>query len=103
MLLLRTAWAAEYGPPRTLAQVSIPGLTESSGIVASRTYPGVFWTHNDSGDRPRLYAITRDGKLAGRWLVPNAKAYDWEDIAAGPAPGGRTWLYIGDIGDNDRK
>ena len=30
-------------------------LRESSGLGISRTRPGVFWTHNDSGDRPRLY------------------------------------------------
>ena len=32
-------------------------LRESSGLGVSQSYPGVFWTHNDSGDGPRLYAI----------------------------------------------
>jgi len=34
--------------------------------------------------------------------VSGAQARDWEDIAAGPGPQpNRSYLYIGDIGDND--
>jgi len=33
-----------------------PRLIESSGVAVSHTYPGVLWTHNDSGDGPYLYA-----------------------------------------------
>jgi hypothetical protein len=33
--------------------------------------------------------------------VTGARVVDWEDIAAGPCPGG-SCLYIADIGDNDR-
>ena len=33
-----------------------------------------------------------------------ARAVDWEDIAIGPGPKrGRWYLYIGDIGDNERR
>jgi hypothetical protein len=32
-------------------------VVESSGIACGRVNPGVFWTHNDSGDKPRLYAF----------------------------------------------
>jgi hypothetical protein len=80
-----------------LADVQIPKLTESSGVVASRLYPGVLWTHNDSGKGPWLFAIDRAGKLLSRWQVTSARSYDWEDIAVGPRG-----LYIGDIGDNNR-
>lgn len=38
-------------------------ISESSGLVASRTHDGVFWTHNDSGDAPRIFAIDRSGAL----------------------------------------
>lgn len=107
LLLISTtyllAFGMQYGRPRVLAEVAIPGLTESSGVVASRRFPGVFWTHNDSGDGPWLYALDRSGRSRGRWRVPVAEAHDWEDIAAGPGPGGQTWLYVGDIGDNQRR
>ena len=38
------------------------------------------------------------------WRVTGASAHDWEDIAAGPGPvQNRSYLYVGDIGDNDKK
>ena len=76
-------------------------IDESSGIVASRTTPGMYWTHNDSGDGPFIYALDDRGHSRGVWRVTGATAYDWEDIAAGPGPtSGTNYLYIGDIGDN---
>ena len=45
-------------PIRVVDMGPIPReVRESSGLAVSRAYPGVFWTHNDSGDRPRLYAL----------------------------------------------
>lgn len=82
------------------ARLHAPRLIESSGVAASRT-PGVFWSHNDSGDGPVLYATDAAGRDLGAVRVTGARARDWEDIAAGPcfvAPG--RCLYIGDIGDN---
>ena len=79
------------------------GLRESSGIVASRTTPGLYWTHNDSGDGPFLYALDDRGARRGTWRVTGAGSRDWEDVAAGPGPKqGASYLYIGDIGDNRR-
>lgn len=75
-------------------------VDESSGLVESRIRPGVFWTHNDSGGDPVLYAVDGAGRLLGTTTVTGAEAVDWEDIAAGPCPTG-TCLYIGDTGDND--
>lgn len=90
-----------YGPPVTLARIANPAVTESSGLVASRLTPGLYWTHNDSGDGPFLYALDANGKSRGVWRVAGAAARDWEDIAAGPGPHpGKPYLYVGDIGDN---
>ena len=84
-----------------LVELEDRAVTESRGIVASRRSPGVFWTHNDSGDGPIIYAFDRQGRSRGRWRVAEAQAVDWEDIAAGPGPrAGVSYLYIGDIGDN---
>ncbi len=82
------------------APIAAPRLREGSGVVTSAR-PGVYWTHNDSGDQPFLYATDSAGRDLGRILVRGAGAIDWEDIDAGPcvvAPG--RCLYIGDIGDN---
>jgi hypothetical protein len=76
---------------RVLGRVS--GPTELSGLV--RWHDGTFWTHNDSGDGPRLFHLSKTGAVLGEVPIQGAAAVDWEDIAVR----GRT-LYIGDIGDN---
>lgn len=70
-------------------------IRESSGIVASRKTPGLFWTHGDSGNKPELLAVTRQGKLLATFPVA-AKNVDWEDIAIDDAG----HLYIADLGNN---
>jgi hypothetical protein len=93
-----------YGAPVYLADLEDKAIDESSGIAASRRTPGLFWTHNDSGDGPFIYAFDRKGGKCGTWRVTGARAYDWEDIAAGPgAQPGQSYLYIGDIGDNGKE
>ena len=86
---------------------ALPRLVEeSSGLAVSRQYPGVLWTHNDSGDGPYLYAVGFDGSLIQRIRLSDARARDWEDISLGPCPDrwpDRRWcLYIADTGNNDR-
>ena len=78
-------------------------MSEVSGITASRLSPGVFWVHNDSGDKARIYAINIKGKLLAKFDVPNTENIDWEDIASGPGADGKPALYIAETGDNDRK
>lgn len=76
-------------------------VTEASGLVTSPTQPGIFWTHNDSGDAAYLYAFDAQGKQRATVLVRNAYNFDWEDMAAGPMAGKKgIWLYAADIGDN---
>jgi hypothetical protein len=93
-----------YGHPTKLAGIKSEFVTESSGLVASRTAPGAYWTHNDSGDGPFIYAFNTRGESLAVYRVTGANARDWEDIAAGPGPQpNRSYLYIGDIGDNGSK
>ncbi len=75
-------------------------VKESSGLTQSRRDPGVFWTHNDAGNQPVVFAVSRDGALRSQVRVTGARLEDWEDIEAG-ACGGRNCLFIADIGDND--
>ncbi|HEX7316097.1 MAG TPA: hypothetical protein VF297_19480 [Pyrinomonadaceae bacterium] len=90
--------------PVQLATLEDRRVKESSGLAASRRAPGLFWTHNDSGDGPLVYAFDRAGRSRGVWRVEGAQAVDWEDMAAGPGPArGESYLYAGDIGDNGRQ
>jgi hypothetical protein len=81
-------------------EVATPAATELSGLALSHSQRGVLWTHNDSGDVARVFAVTTRGRVLAELSVPNALAVDWEDIAVGPGPSGRAALYIADIGDN---
>lgn len=85
-------------PSFLIGRIEHPPIKESSGLVESRTQPGVFWTINDSGNEPVLYAIDRTGKLLAEFPV-DAPNHDWEDLAADDAG----HLYIPDIGNNSRK
>jgi hypothetical protein len=96
-----TIQQGEYGRVTRIGRLDDPTLIESSGLVASRSTPGILWSHNDSGTPADLYCMGLDGASCGRWAVAGAANRDWEDIAAGPGPDPRVdFLYIGDIGDN---
>jgi hypothetical protein len=81
--------------------ISASGTMELSGVAASRRNPGVYWTHNDSGDMQRVFSMTEGGKVLGEYRVSTSKQRDWEDIAVGPGPtSGTNYVYVGDIGGN---
>jgi hypothetical protein len=74
-------------------------LSESSGLAPSTRAPAVFWTVNDGGHAPVLWAIDPSGATRARVRVTGAANVDWEAIASGPCPDGFC-VYIGDVGDN---
>ena len=92
-----------FGPPRRVGTAAAAELVEASGLVASRAHAGVLWTHNDSGDTARLFALAEDGTLLGTLVVRVPTPRDVEDLAIAPAPGGGWTLWMGDIGDNGRE
>ncbi len=90
-----------FDPPETLAQVEAPGLTESSGIAASRRHPGSWWTLNDSGNAAAVYRFDLEGRFLGVHPIPGIENRDWEDLASGPCPASdEPCLYVAEIGDN---
>ena len=77
-------------------------VPESSGVIASRKYPGVFWTINDSGNDPLLFATDSAGADLGYLRVQGASNFDWESLSIGPCTRTRgTCLFIGDTGGNN--
>ena len=91
----------QYGPAKRLASLANREIIESSGLACSRIAEGVFWTHNDSGDRARVFALDTEGKHLGSFTVPGARAIDWEDMAS-VRRGGHNLLLLADMGDNHR-
>jgi len=70
-------------------------LTESSGIEITEI--GWFWSFNDGGGRPELYAFDRSGNLKSTLKISNATNVDWEDITQDSLGN----LFIGDFGNNN--
>lgn len=77
-----------------------PGLTESSGLATSRRIPGLFWTLNDSGNPPEVFAIDSAGRDRGVFRIEGAENRDWEALALARC-GRRDCLYVGEVGDNN--
>ncbi|MEU7282461.1 hypothetical protein AB0A69_27335 [Streptomyces sp. NPDC045431] len=72
-------------------------IKESSGLAASRLHPGVYWTHNDSGDGAHVYAVdSRTGRTVATLTLAGVDPRDVEAVSLGPDGN----LYLGDIGDN---
>jgi hypothetical protein len=95
-LLLTPLPAHDHAGVFETQRLQSEAIAESSGLVASRTHEGVFWTHNDSGDEPRIFAINRRGEVLAEVAVLGAQHQDWEDIAIDDAG----HLFLGDIGNN---
>lgn len=89
-----------FGQPEKIGDIESTALRELSGLVASRTQPGVYYAHADSGDGARLVAIDDTGRTLASLTLAGVTAIDWEDIAWGPGPDGSGVLLVGDIGDN---
>lgn len=76
-------------------------IDEASGLAASHVNPGNLWTHNDSGDKARIFLLDSLGNyMATLWLA-GVENRDWEDIAVGPGPDSlKSYIYIAETGDN---
>src|SRR3712207_9440411 len=70
---------------------------------SSRRVAGLFWTHNDSGRDPVIFAVDAGGRLQGRFRVMGARNRDWEDAAMGPCAGGGDCLYLVDRSEERRE
>ncbi|HEY2957529.1 MAG TPA: hypothetical protein VGM21_04870 [Actinomycetota bacterium] len=101
-LVLVAPWgtAATGDRARLVFTIRDPRVTESSGLAASRLHPGVVYTHNDSGDAARVFAVGPDGRVLATLRLAGVQARDWEAIAPGRDERGRPALFVGDIGDN---
>lgn len=71
-------------------------VKEASGVVKSRRYPDLFWTHGDSGNPATIFAFKETGEVVAAVPLARSVNVDWEDIAADRSG----HLYVGDIGNN---
>ncbi|WP_286238348.1 hypothetical protein [Neptuniibacter halophilus] len=70
-----------------------PGEVQETSGLAMRA--GLFWTLNDSGDGPYLYAIDEQDNLTKKVALKGAENIDWEELAQDDR-----YLYVADCGNN---
>ncbi|MCC7264570.1 MAG: hypothetical protein IT369_18815 [Candidatus Latescibacteria bacterium] len=99
LLARKPVIGADLPPWKPAGRYTHPPIEESSGLALSQRYPGVYWTLNDSGNPPVLYATRPDGSLINEFPVQGAENRDWEALALDKQ--GRLW--IGEIGNNSRR
>jgi len=75
--------------PKTLKEVSGTEVIGNSDVI---------WMLNDSGNQPKLFAVSKKGKIKKEVYV-KAKNRDWEDLTSDDKGN----LYIGDFGNNNNK
>lgn len=85
-------------PWQPTGQYTHPDIQESSGIVASRRFEGVYWTLNDSGNPAALYATKLNGELIRKIEIKGSGNFDWEALGID----NKNQLWIGEIGNNSR-
>jgi len=90
---------APYADAVFAGALANPRLSEASGLAPSRRASDLLWALNDSGKKPRLYAVGVDGSDRGFVLLEDAAAVDWEDLASFRRAG-RSYLVVADTGDN---
>src|SRR5688572_24824275 len=74
---MTSANAETWTPDRRLRDSRI---TESSGLVASRQHRYVMWTHNDSGDAARVFAVGGKGRTRAIVSLSGVRPRDIEAL-----------------------
>ncbi len=93
--------ASLFSEPIDQGEITNLSINEASGLAASHKNPQGLWVHNDSGSEPLLFLLNTQGETLATFYVAGATNRDWEDIAVGPGPAeGESYLYVGEIGDN---
>ena len=89
---------ADTPPWQPIGEYTHPPIRESSGIITSQQFEGVYWTLNDSGNSPTLYATKLNGELIQEIAVRGSGNFDWEALGIDS----QNRLWIGEIGNNSR-
>ena len=87
-----------------LGYILTRSILETSGIADSKTFEDNLWVLEDSGNPARLFLLRHEGSVTDSFYLDGAVNRDWEDIVVGKGPDDLlSYLYVGDIGDNEHK
>jgi len=88
--------ACDIGPGLPIGELHDADVDEASGLAVSETQEGILWTHNDHGDKARVYALNRDGTVLQEVTLEGIDAEDFEDIAINDG-----YIHVSDTGNNN--
>jgi hypothetical protein len=80
-----------------------PKINEASGVALSRLYPGRIYHINDSGGAGVVYVTDLAGEKLRTIDINGFRPVDTEDLRLAGCGNRGQCLFVGDIGDNDRK
>ena len=84
-----------------VSELKLKELAEASGLVASQTNAGYFWTINDSGNGAKVFLVDEKMNIKLTCKLSGIKNRDWEDVAIGLDPETKkNYIYVAEIGDN---
>jgi hypothetical protein len=75
-------------------------ICESSALVKPDPDFDIYYTLNDSGSKPKVFAVNERGELLDSMTIPNATNKDWEELLFYKDDFQNPHLVIGDIGNN---
>ena len=85
-------------PATSLQTGTLPEqIGESSALTRSSRNPNLFWTLNDSGNAPEIFAIDLSGRVHATVILEGVANSDWEAMTAD----GAGTLFVADIGNNE--
>ncbi len=88
--------------PQEIGRLENPVIVEASGLANSAFSPNRYWTLNDGGNAPVLYALGSKGEHLGSMKLSGIDNIDWEDLGVFERADER-YLVVADIGDNAGK
>lgn len=78
-------------------------ICESSTLVKPDPEMDLYYTLNDSGSKPEIFAINSSGQLLDSMAIPNAANKDWEEMIYYKDTVQHPFIVIGDMGNNSSR
>jgi hypothetical protein len=103
MLLSASVLAqSPFYPAESRGEIENNQINEASGLAAGINNPNMLWTHNDSGDKARIFLLDEYGHFKAEFKLKGVDNRDWEDIYTGPGPEAeKNYIYLAEMGDNN--
>lgn len=80
-----------------------PVICESSALVKPDPDFDLYYSLNDSGSKPEIFAFNESGQLIDSMTIPNATNKDWEELVYYKDTLQNPFFVIGDMGNNRNK